>query len=151
MKTPIIDLTHQYPRSPREFLGGFAHLARMIDKVRAKEGGKLGEYIYPCPLDKRLLDFLGVEAEDFYRAVIEKITDVEILDWVNQNGLPRSPEEIENWNREFLTRKPDNPESLDRFLELRNTIAPDRKDISAWADLLDLDEGRPVPVRHNPL
>ena len=151
MKTPLIDLTHQYPRGPRELLGGFVHLARMIDKVRAKAIRRLGEYIYPCPLDKRLLDFLNLDSEDLHRAVIEKISDVEILDWVIQNGRSRSTEEIDVWNREFLTRKPDNPESLERFLKLRNTLAPDRKDIKAWADLLDLDEDREVPIRLNPL
>jgi hypothetical protein len=33
------------------------------------------------------------------------------------------------------------------FLELRGQIAPDRTDVTAWADLLDLDEKRNVPQR----
>lgn len=151
MTPPLIDLTRDFPRSPRDLLGGWVHLARMIDKVRAKEAGKLGEYIYPCPLDMRLLDFLELDSEDFHRAVIEKVSENEILDWVKLNSRSRSTEEIEGWNREFLTRKPDDAESLERFLKLRNEIAPDRRDVTAWADLLDLDEGRPVPDRNNPL
>lgn len=151
MLPPLIDLTHQYPRSPRELLGEFVHLPRMIDKVRAKEIRKLGEYIYPCPLDRKVLDFLGLDSEDFHRAVIEKISDVEILEWVQQNGRSHPVEKIEEWNRNFLTRKPDKPDSLERFLKLRKEIASTRTDVSAWVDLLDLDEGRDVPIRPNTL
>ncbi len=33
------------------------------------------------------------------------------------------------------------------FLELRGEVAPDRTDVTAWPDLLDLDEKRAVPKR----
>lgn len=33
------------------------------------------------------------------------------------------------------------------FLELRHEVAPDRDDVTAWADLLSLDEKRQVPKR----
>jgi hypothetical protein len=33
------------------------------------------------------------------------------------------------------------------FLKLRNEAAPDRTDVTTWADLLDLDEKRTVPKR----
>jgi hypothetical protein len=33
------------------------------------------------------------------------------------------------------------------FLSLRNSVAPDRTDVTTWADLLDLDEKRHVPQR----
>ena len=57
-----MDLRNSYPRSVHEPLGGYVHLGRMIDKARAKHAGTLGEYIYPCPLDHRLLDFLETRA-----------------------------------------------------------------------------------------
>jgi hypothetical protein len=35
----------------------------MLDKGRAAIAGKNGEYHYDCPLDQRILSFLGIEAE----------------------------------------------------------------------------------------
>src|SRR5437867_9676342 len=57
------DLTKEYPRSSRELLGGYAHLARMIDKARAREAGVNGPYFYPCPLDTTLLSFLAASEQ----------------------------------------------------------------------------------------
>ena len=140
------DLTRQFPRSPKEMLGGYVHLARMIDKARAKAAGKAGEYIYPCPLDQALLEFLNVSADAFYEAA-QKRDDRELLVWLKENAKPRSPTETKEWNQTFLNRKPRNEESLRRFIEIRNRLAPHRSDITAWPDLLDLEEGREVPVR----
>ena len=143
-----LDLTRQYPRSPKEKLGGYFHLARMMDKAWAKAAGTLGEYIYPCPLDQSLLEFLGVSGDDFFDAVRKhKGDDQKILDWLKEHTKKRGPEEIEQWNKSFLDRKPRNEESMRHFLETRNRIAPDRTDITTWPDLLDLDERREVPVR----
>lgn len=141
MPLKALDLTKTFPRSPKHRLGGYVHLARMIDKARAKAAGTIGEYIYPCPLDQSLLDFLGISAEAFYEAATER-TDDEILRWIAQHTTARTPEQIEEWNRAFLTRKPANEESLRRFLEIRNRVAPHRTDLTTWPDLLDLEEGR---------
>jgi hypothetical protein len=146
MNIKVLDLTKTYPRSPKERLGEYAHLARMADKARAKAAGTPGEYIYPCPLDDALLDFLGVTPDAFYQAVQER-DDSGILKWLRENAQTRSPEEIKNWNRTFLNRKPGSKESQKRFLEIRNRISPHRTDITAWPDLLDLEEGREVPPR----
>jgi Domain of unknown function (DUF5069) len=43
-------LTEEPPRSPRDRLGGYALMARMIDKGRADIQGTVGEYHYACPL-----------------------------------------------------------------------------------------------------
>jgi len=141
MKVKALDLTKEFPRSPKEKLGGHLHLARMIDKARAKRTGTIGEYIYPCPLDQSLLDFLGVNSDAFYKAV-EKQDDQEILRWFKENAIPKNQYEIENWNQELLNRKPQTDESMIHFLEIRNRIAPHRTDVTTWVDLLDLEEGR---------
>ena len=146
MTIKALVLSRQFPRTPREKLGGHVHLARMIDKARAKAAGKEGEYIYPCPLDQALLEFLSISADAFYEAA-QKRDDRELLEWLKENAKPRSPAEIEEWNQTFLNRKPRNEESLRRFIEIRNRLAPHRTDITAWPDLLDLEEGREVPVR----
>lgn len=141
-----MDLTTSYPRSPRQELGGFVHLARMIDKAKASRAGKLGEYIYPCPLDRRLLDFLGITPERFSEA-IDKKRDEEIVEWVRKEMRPRSKEEIAAWNKSFLSQSPDNDEKWAYFKKLRDSIDPSRTDITTWPDLLDLDEKRSVPLR----
>ena len=64
-----MDLRTQFPRSMRTTLAGYAHLARMIDKCRAVLAGTEGEYIYPCPMDERLMDFAGITSEQFTAAV----------------------------------------------------------------------------------
>ena len=141
-----MDLTRTFPRSPRERIGGYAHLARMTDKARSKAAGTLGEYIYPCPLDEMLLEFLGVSSVAFSKAA-GSCADDKLADWIALRALRRSPQETEDWNRRFLARKPRNEESLRRFLEIRGRIAPSRTDITTWPDLLDLEEGREVPLR----
>ena len=143
MKIKALDLIKEYPRSPKERLGGYAHLCRMIDKAHAKLAGTIGEYIYPCPLDQLLLEFLGISGDAFYEAVKSR-ADQEILRWVKENANARSPQEIREWTKTFLNRKPQNEESMRHFLEIRNRVAPRRTDVATWVDLLDLEEGRKV-------
>ena len=144
MKMTALNLSKEYPRSPKQRLGGYVHLGRMIDKARAKAAGTVGEYIYPCPLDQSLLEFLGIGGDAFCEAVTSR-TDQDILDWLTQHAKTRSPHAIEEWNTTFLNRKPQNEESLRHFLEVRNRIAPHRTDVTTWVDLLDLEEGRSAP------
>lgn len=141
-----MDLTVSYPRSSRQELGGFAHLARMIDKAKASRAGKLGEYIYPCPLDRALLDFLEVDPERFAEAAAEK-GDEEIVDWLRKKARSHPQDEVAAWNKSFLSRSPDNEEKWAYFKKLRDGIDPSRTDITTWPDLLDLDEKRSVPLR----
>ena len=141
MKVTALNLSSEYPRSPKHVLGGYVHLCRMIDKARAKAAGTIGEYIYPCPLDQALLELLGIGGDAFCEAVTTR-TDQDILIWVKEHATVRSPKEIEEWATTFLNRKPQNEESLRHFLETRNRIAPHRTDVTTWVDLLDLEEGR---------
>lgn len=136
-----MDLTKEYPRSPRERIGGYVHLARMIDKARAKACGTLGEYIYPCPLDESLLSFLGIDAETFLQAVKDR-DDPQVLAWLDRNTKRPGDEAVEKWNRAFLDRKPQDRGSMEHFIKLRDKVAPNRTDITTWVDLLDLEEGR---------
>ncbi|MDT7041160.1 DUF5069 domain-containing protein [Candidatus Nitronereus thalassa] len=141
-----MDLRTGYPRSVRNKLGEFVHLARMIDKCRAKQDGQLGEYLYPCPMDQKFLDFVGITRDAFFNAVGSR-TDEEVLHWVHMNAKSHTPQEIEAWNTALLTRGPNTDEKAEYFLKTRDSIDPTRTDITTWADLLDLDEGREVPIR----
>ncbi len=60
-----LDLTTEFPRSPRETFASYVIAARTLDKCRAVIAGTAGEYHFDCPLDQMLLDFTGIKAEDF--------------------------------------------------------------------------------------
>ncbi len=148
-----MDLRTHHPRSVREKLAGYVHLARMIDKCRAVQAGTHGEYIYPCPMDKRLLEFVGITPEQFTEAVggrpdeARERSDDAIVEWFRKTAEPHIAAEIERWNEMMLTRGPDTEEKWAYFKKQRDAIDPSRTDITSWADLLDLDEKRPVPKR----
>ncbi len=71
----------------RAKLGGYVHLGRMIDKCRAVLAGMQGEYIYPCPMDRRLLEFAGLEADQFLQAVQGR-TDEAVVAWFLTTAAP---------------------------------------------------------------
>lgn len=142
-----MDLRKTFPRSMRTTISGYAHLARMIDKCRAVLAGTQGEYIYPCPMDRRLLDFAGITSDQFTAAVKSDKSDEGVVAWFCEVARPRSTGELEAWNKELLARGPSSLESAQRFKHYREAIDPSRTDITAWADLQDLEEGRTVPRR----
>lgn len=128
-------------------LAGYVHLARMIDKCRAVLAGTQGEYIYPCPLDERLLDFTGLTAERFTVAVTEHPSDHAMARWFDAVTVVRSDAEREAWNDMMLDRGPSTAEKWASFNRLRDAVDPSRTDLRSWSDLQDLEEGRHVPRR----
>jgi hypothetical protein len=119
----------------------------MIDKCRAVLAGTQGEYIYPCPLDERLLEFAAISSADFTEAVKAHPEDRGVVEWFIHAAAPHSAAERDAWNEALLRRRPSTPESAERFKQYRDAIDPSRTDLTAWADLQDLEEGRPVPRR----
>lgn len=142
-----MDLRRHVPRSPRQLLAGYVHLGRMLDKCRASLCGTLGEYIYPCPMDQRLLNFAGIPAEQFTDAVKRTSSDANLAEWFHKTAKPHSEAELEEFNQMMLTHGPDTPEKQASFKKTRDIIDSSRTDITSWADLLDLEEGRSVPRR----
>jgi Domain of unknown function (DUF5069) len=141
-----MDLTKTYPRSVHEKLFGIVQLARAIDKGKALAHGNAGEYHYNCGMDQAVFSFLGINSDELLEVIKNAKSDAEIEAYCKQFIDKKSPAEIERWNNEWVTRKPEG-QSLEYFVQLRNEIAPDRTDVTSWADLLDLDEKRPVPIR----
>ena len=142
-----MDLRTQFPRSMRTTLAGYAHVARMIDKCRAVLAGMEGEYVYPCPIDERLMDFAGITSEQFTAAVKANPTDEGVETWFRTTARSHPAADLEAWNSELLARGPSSPESAERFKTYRDAADPSRIDITAWADLQDLEEDRSVPRR----
>ena len=131
----------------RVTLEGYAHLARMIDKCRALLAGTEGEYIYPCPMDDRLLAFTGLTAEQFTAAVRSNQTEEGFMQWFRHNAKPHIQADLEEWNRSMLSRGPTTPEKQASFNRYRDAVDPSRTDLTTWCDLQDLEEGRTVPRR----
>ncbi len=135
------DLSKQAPRSARVRLGGCAILPRMLDKGRAELAGKNGEYHYACPMDMRLLEFLGLDPEPLKKELASGRGDGEILEWIVANRKNKHTDiEIAAWSAHQDQRVPTDPESRAYFNELHSKAAPKREDVATWFDLLDVDD-----------
>ncbi len=139
-----MDLSRAFPRSPKQEMAGLVHLPRMIDKGRAYKENKLADYIFPCPLDKIILNFLRVDTEVFANMTRDK-KDNEINDWAKEQTQTKSQSDLDFINKQILERRPDSEDRLDYFKDLRDKIDPSRTDVDTWADLIDLEEGRLPP------
>lgn len=142
-----MDLTKEYPRSVHEKLFGVVQLARAIDKGKALAHGNVGEYNYDCSMDQAIFGFLGIDHEQLLDVIKKAQNDGEIEAYVKPFVTTKSTSELEAWNQEWVKSTPSNEDSQKYFNDLRSQVAPDRTDVTAWADLLDLDEKRPVPIR----
>jgi hypothetical protein len=113
----------------------------MLDKGRATIVGKNGEYHFACPLDQRILTFLGIDADALKSELAAGKSDSEILGWITENQANKhSPLEIAAWSAFQETRVPEDTESREFFNSMHKEVAPQREDIATWADLLDLDD-----------
>ncbi len=143
-----MDLTKTYPASVRETMHGIVQLKRTIDKGKAQAAGTIGEYDYNCPMDKHLFEFLDLDGDTLLDVIKSASNDSEISEFVAPYVHAKEDSEIEEFNREWLKHAPEPGSPAEGFFrKLRSEIAPDRTDVTTWADLLDLDEKRPVPHR----
>jgi hypothetical protein len=141
MPNYFIDLTQRPPRSARVRLGGYALLPRMLDKGRAMLAGKQGEYKYACPLDQQFLQYAGVDADKLKEQLAAGKGDAEILEWIQANAKnQRTPAEIVAWSTWQEQRAPQDTDTREFFHQLHKDTAPNRKDVSTWFDLLDIDD-----------
>jgi Domain of unknown function (DUF5069) len=112
------DLTKEAPRSPRIRVGGYAILGRTIDKCRALIAGNIGEYHFDCPLDNMLFGFKGVKGEDFKAQIEQGASDQEMVEWLNQMGENKTPQEVNRWSREVqVSNLYHHPEKREFFSE----------------------------------
>ena len=93
------DLISEPPRSPRERVGLYAIAGRTIDKCRASLAGTLGDYDTNCPLDHMLLDWKGIGWEPFRAEIVAGGTDEDVVRFLNENGVEKTPEEIVAWGK----------------------------------------------------
>ncbi len=137
-----MDLTVAYPRSPNEEIAGIVSLARMLDKTQANAEGTLGEYDVDCPHDKPVLAFLGVDFATFAAKAKELHYDTaKIENWASPLVKKHSAQEIAAFNASRRAWAPDD-HSQPYFDQMLASVAPGRKDVTKWFQLLDLDEKR---------
>ncbi len=134
------DLTKEPPRSPRDRLGGYALMARMIDKGRADLHGKVGEYHYACPLDQMFFDFKGVQGNEVKQLLGSGATDEQIVDWFSAHGTPKTAAEIKAWSDGVEANRPyDDPEKKEWFGGECAKVGL-KPESSTLADFLDADD-----------
>jgi hypothetical protein len=142
MSTTAKNLTQEAPRSPRNRLGGYALLARAIDKGRASIAGTVGEYHFACPLDQMLFGFKGVKDEDVKKLLASGATDEQAVNWFNTNGTPKTAAEIAEWSSGVESTRPYNiPEKKDWFI---GECAPlgINPETSTLVDYLETDDAK---------
>ena len=140
----------QYPRSPKMLLGGIAHLARFIDKIRLRHAGLIQDYNYiTVGFDKHLIEFLHIDPKAFEALVLAGRSNQELLDWIKAQGEPGTPEEIAQWNQILLSSRPKDDAARQRFQNRLQEIAAKRgtpitslPSVSTWAEVIELDEER---------
>lgn len=144
-------MTNQrYPRSPKVLLGGIAHLARFIDKIRLRHAGEIQDYNYiTVGFDKYLIEFLRIDPHAFEREVLSGKTDDELVAWVRKSGRHLTDHEISEWSQGLLSRGPADEAARGRFQGRLEEIARKRgipvtslPQVTTWADVIEVDEGR---------
>jgi hypothetical protein len=135
------DLTQRPPRSPRVRLGGYAMLARVLDKARASLVGKAGDYKYGNPMDQHFFAFTGIAQDALLEEVKTGAGDWALLLWVNANASPkRAPHEIRAWSAWLETMPVGEAEDLEWFAAQAKRINPARADLQTVMDYLDADD-----------
>jgi len=134
------NLTKEAPRSPRNRLGNYALMARMIDKGRADLAGNVGEYHYACPLDQMLFEFKGVKADEVKKLLGSGATDDQVVSWFNTHGTAKTAEEIKAWSSGVEGYRPyDNPEKKDWFVGVCAQVGL-KAETSTLVDFLEADD-----------
>jgi hypothetical protein len=131
-------------------LGGIAHLARFIDKIRMRHAGLIQDYNYiTVGFDKYLIDFLQIDPQAFERRVLAGETDEELLEWIRHHGRQVTEPEIREWSEALLARSPSDEAArrrfqgrLDEIAKKRGVQADNLPRVTTWADVIEVDEGR---------
>ena len=135
------DLKKEAPRSPRIRVGGYAILGRTIDKCRALVAGNIGEYHFDCPLDNMLFGFKGVKGDDFKAQIEQGASDQEMVEWLNQAGEKKTPEEIKRWADEVeassLYNHPEKRDCSPKRSKNSGSIRRKRQRSSGWRSTIE--------------
>jgi hypothetical protein len=134
----------EFPRSPRETLGGYMPAARALDKCRAVLVGWQGEYHSNCPLDQTWLKFAEIDYGAYRSFVATGAADDEVAAWIGEHAKKRPRAEIVVWNnRQRDLRLSDLPPKLQEAMEdyIASSV-PRHRIVYRFFDIYDLEEQR---------
>jgi len=97
-----------FPRRGRDARGEAFWLLRVADKGRAAAAGTIHDYIYPCPMDKGMMERWGITPDEFDDALQSNPTDDLLYAWFEQRVRP---DEVRAANAWLLKERSEN---LDR-------------------------------------
>ena len=139
-------MSHSLPVSPYVKTAGIVYFARMLDKIRLHQAGRLGtDYIENLGngFDGRCLSLLQVD----YKALVERVgqggTDEEVLQWCFARGRKPEPDDIETWNH-FMAKRGWRDEASERLaFRLKEAGMESRSaEIQTFFDFIEVDEAR---------
>jgi hypothetical protein len=141
-----LDLTQEYPRSPRALFAGYVIVGRILDKCRAFLNGTAGEYEFNYGMDRVFFEFAGIDAEQFKDFVATGATDEEVVAWIHEKAKVHSPGEIASWNFTLKCRRiselpPERQAWVQEYL-LEHVRPEVQERVIFNFDLLDAEEGR---------
>ena len=135
-------------RSPHDTVSGIVLVARLIDKVRLDDAGRLpaGYHVGFVPgnrtFDDRFCTFLGIPWETFTASVRAGGSDEEILERCLAAGRRPDAEQIEVWNT-FMQKRGWRDSGTPSFLRSKDEAGlAHRDDLVTFFDLMDVEEGR---------
>lgn len=134
-----MDLTTHFPRNPYDMIEGIVMLPRTMDKCRALLADKLGVYLYNCPLDQELFEFLGLDAERFTQMVRGCAGDAEVATHIHKQ-CSRSASENDAFNNRMRHLRLQDAEAQEQFAQWLKNLK--RDDYSTYFEHLDAEEGR---------
>jgi hypothetical protein len=145
MDIQSLDLTKEFPRSPRDIsIAGYVVAARCVDKCRAVLAGTNGEYHSGCPLDEVWLDFVGIKYSAFEKFIATGADDAAVSEWIAKKAKQKSRAAVIKWNNKMRDMQISTmPMKLQKFLEeYIPANLPENKPPYVWFDVYDIEEKR---------
>ena len=78
-------------------MDGVLWLARVSDKARAAAAGTIHDYIYPCPMDKGVMERWGVTPAQFDDAIKAHADDGALLAWLRERASQNRIDDANHW------------------------------------------------------
>src|ERR1700735_2981120 len=86
-----------YPRRGREPSGDALWLLRVSDKARAYLAGTIHDYVYPCPMDKGVMERWKVTRKELEEALVRYPTDDELHAWLLDRVAAQDVRRANDW------------------------------------------------------
>lgn len=132
-------------RSPADPIEGIVYFARMLDKIRLHQAGKLPPEYHPnlgLGFDERCVHFLRISYQALVDRVKEGGSDEQLLAWARSDGQRPDDEQVEVWS-EFMRKRGWNDAATPTLTRRKAESGfSDRDDIQTFFQYIDADEGR---------